>query len=99
MKKVPTTRLVDDGLIFEINRQVLHPMGLALAVVKDPSNQASPETVVLVESDDEEGILFDEAGFTSGAAKFAAFFRKVGENRVARRIRAVGFARQTRSDQ
>jgi len=99
MRKVSVKRLVDDGILFEMNRQVLHPMGLSMAVMVDPSNQAAPETVILLETDDDEGVLFNEEDFTSGAARFHSFFKKTGEDRVARRIRAIGFTRQTRSDQ
>lgn len=99
MKQVPTSRLIDDGLIFEINRQVLNPMGLALAVVVNPSNQSSPETVVLMETDDDEGVLFSSEKFEDGAARFSSFFKRTGEDRVTRRMRTLGFIRQTRSDQ
>lgn len=99
MKRVSISRLVDDGLLFEINRQVLHPLGMALAVVVDSSNQSTPESVVLLETDDAEGVLFDESNFIDGASKFSNYFKKAGEDRVSKRYETLGYIRQSRSDQ
>lgn len=99
MKQVSLKKLTDDGLLFEINRQVLHPLGLSLAVMVNPSNQSAPESLALLETDDDEGVLFPEDRFIEGATKFSSFMKRSGESRIAARIQTIGFIRQSRSDQ
>lgn len=63
--------LYDTGLLFEINRKVLHPRGLAIG-----TNHDDDDAVVgmfLRDVADLEGIVFGEASWDEGRAKLSAF--------------------------
>lgn len=97
MKVDKLSNLFELGLIFEINRQVLHPLGYSIAFKK--GSEEEPDSLVLLKTDDEEGCLFPESNFMDGASKFSMFMRTYGEEAIRRRINRLGFIRQTRSDQ
>jgi hypothetical protein len=100
MKPIPLSKLQDSGLIFEINRQILNPLGMMLEVRRDASNVSNPvDTLVLYESPDSEGILFTPESFSDGVSRFNLYMKKEGEARVMSRMKTTGFLRQTRSDQ
>ena len=75
----PAKFLLDTGLLFEINRDILHPLGLALAVqvpgVGDPPTDPKTErmTCFLQVDDDPEGMSFSEEALKDGAAKLGAY--------------------------
>src|SRR5690606_6431924 len=85
--------LVDNGLIFEINRKVLHPLGLALEVGIHPDNSkwVTIQGVSTVDDSDEEGFLYDEETYKVGAEKYKAFMDKVGNERVSLREGVLGY--------
>lgn len=86
--------LVDNGLIFEVNRRVLHPLGLALVVDIDYNNRRKLAITALVETEDEDGFLYDEESFSIGKEKYEKYLDKVGRDRLdARRIKH-GFIEQ-----
>ena len=58
--------LVDNGLLFEINRAVLHPRGLALAVSVDDNGCVSFDTIWDCR---DEGIIFPSESFIDGQNK------------------------------
>ncbi len=97
--RVPLRSLVDEGLLFEINRQVLHPLGLALTMVWNGEDSGEPDAVVLKTTSDAEGFLFSAEAFADGAGKFRDFMSRYGESRLKGRTAAIGLVRQTRSDQ
>ena len=98
-KNIPLRSLADEGLLFEINRQVLHPLGLALAFVWNGSDNGEPDSVVLKHTTDGEGFLFSSETFIDGATKFKDFMSRYGEERIEKRKTAVGYVRQTKSTQ
>lgn len=70
MKRIPAAKfLVDTGLLFEINRKVLHPLGFALEV------EVSHNGVMTLSQDlqdhREEGIEFSEESVVAGEKKLA----------------------------
>jgi hypothetical protein len=99
--KDPATFLVDSGLLFEINRRILHPLGLAIAV--EVPGEDAPEGGVLVSPmsvldvrDDPEGFCFEDEAYVQGKAKLAAFledtqFRK----RIMARRASLGYVIQS----
>jgi len=97
MKTSKLSSLFEFGLIFEINRQVLHPLGYSLAFKK--GDEEEPDSLVLLKTDDEEGCLFPESNFMDGASRFSMFMRNHGEEAIKNRVQKLGFIRQTRSDQ
>lgn len=71
MKRLPAAKtLVESGLLFEINRRVLHPRGLALEVIEqdDGTHVMSQE---LQDWRDEGGIEFGPESIERGEKKLA----------------------------
>ncbi len=88
--------LIDNGLIFEINRKVLHPLGLALEVGIHPDNSkwVTISGLSCVDDDDEEGYLYDEESYKVGAEKYKEFLIKKGRAKIELRKNKVGFVVQ-----
>lgn len=88
--------LVDSGLLFEINRQILHPLGLALSVDVDPDNSKwlAIDGIYKVSSDDKEGFIFDEETFKLGARKLELFMLKEGSKKIEDRKESLGYVVQ-----
>jgi len=98
MKKKNLRQLLDQGLIFEINRQILHPLGYSLTY-KPSSGSNDPDGLVLLQTEDKEGCLYPESNFMEGASKFSIFMKDTGEKTLSDRMKILGYLRQTRSDQ
>lgn len=96
--KSPAAFLVDSGLLFEINRRILHPLGLALAVeVPDvPDENVSSTFQVLDMREDPEGVIFEDETYLQGKAKLKAFLEtcKFQERLMVRRT-SLGFVVQS----
>lgn len=85
--------LIDNGLIFEINRKVLHPLGLAMFAEVDRSNKK--KLILLIqETDDLDGFIYDEEGFNVGKERFNALLEKSGQKRLNERFEKHGFIEQ-----
>lgn len=85
--------LLDNGLIYEINRRILHPLGLAMVVDIDYHNKRKLAITALIETEDEVGFLYDEDSFGVGKEKYEKYINKVGDRLDARRIK-YGFLEQ-----
>lgn len=94
--KDPAKFLVDTGLLFEINRAVLHPFGIAMAVTVQDDGSYETSFSLLDDRADPEGWVFDAATFAEGEAKYAAF-GKAERERIVYRLNSLGFIRQPRS--
>lgn len=95
MEKTSLRRLYDDGLLFEINRQILHPLGLAFALSWEDENiDGEPKEAMLLADSDPEGTVFADETFKDGVAKFKAFMEREGAARLEVRQKAVGFVVQ-----
>jgi hypothetical protein len=89
----PAPFLVDNGILFEINRQVLHPLGLelhfhlsedgGLAGIELADNRGSPEP-----------IYFSPEGFEEGREKFQRYMDEAGRRNMKKR-RQLGMVIQT----
>lgn len=100
MKPISCNKLEESGLLFEINRSILYPLGLCLEIRRDARDPENPQdTLVLFQTDDPDGVLFTQSSFTDGATKFKLYMKQEGEARLIGRQRITGFVRQTRSDQ
>lgn len=82
--------LVDNGLIFEINRKVLHPVGLALIVDIERGKRNQLAITALLETDDPESFLYDDEGIEVGTEKYKAFLKKRGQKFIDSRIESFG---------
>jgi hypothetical protein len=85
-------------LIFEINRRVLHPLGLAMVVDVSPNNRKQLAITSLVETEDETGFVFDEEAFVVGNEKYQEFLEKKGQERLDARKAKYGFLEQDKED-
>jgi hypothetical protein len=100
MQPVSLRHLFDDGLLFELNRMVLHPLGMALALSWDGEDtNAEPSGVVLYRTDDPEGVIFAPETFREGDEKFQKFLNRLGGHKLAERNALVGFLEQENADQ
>ena len=88
-KTLPLSFLVEKGLLFEINRSILHPLGLALAFVYDGVGGESMQ--ILDERDDPEGFIFLEETLNHGYAKLESFMEEYGYSKLASRKAELGF--------
>ena len=96
----PVQYLLDSGLLFEINRWVLHPYGLAMAVEVPNDDEAESEKILKQAririwdcTDDPEGIAFADDTFREGAEKMAAY-AAANKSRVDTRKEMLGFVIQ-----
>lgn len=89
--------LVDNGLIFEINRKVLHPLGLAMVVDVDRNNKRKLAITALLATEDQEGFLYDEEGYNVGMEKLQKFLSKEGQARLDARLAKYGFTEQDKA--
>ena len=100
MRKIPLRTLYDDGLLFELNRLVLHQFGLALALEWDDDGcEEEPTGVSLLQTDDREGVVFASEAFLDGERKIRAFLEREGNSRLAARRMLLGFTEQCSPDQ
>jgi hypothetical protein len=102
--KDPAIFLVASGLLYEINRRVLHPVGLALQVEfpddggplegdPKPTGTIKLEAKIWDEREDPEGIIFEESTLMEGQAKFEKFMAAQTE-RLQTRNEHLGYVVQ-----
>jgi len=98
MKKVDkhVRFMVDNGLVFEINRKVLHPLGLSLDIGIHPDNSKwlAIKGLLSVEDGDEEGFIFDGETFNVGADRYKMYLAKEGQKKLDDRERSIGYVIQ-----
>lgn len=99
LKTVTPKELLDWGLIFEINRSVLHPLGLAIAVEMTEKGEVFFSNGVWDSRDDPEGIIFAKDAFERGDAKYQNFMDKFGTARCEERTKVLGYTVQTTAEQ
>jgi hypothetical protein len=89
--------LVDNGLVFEINRKVLHPLGLAMIVDVDPKNRRQLAITALIDTEDLDGFVYDSEAFAVGKEKYEKFLDKDEvQERLGARKAKYGFVEQDR---
>lgn len=97
MKKISdfTRFLLDNGLLFEINRRVLHPLGLVLVTDIDWEDDKKVLLDGLYSADDDlEGIVFDPETFEEGRKRYQEFLERDGQTRLDAREQKLGFVVQ-----
>lgn len=87
--------LVENGLLFRINQQILHPLGLALVIDTEPENRRKVSIRGVLETDDDEGWLYDPETFEEGLKKYEQFMKTKGQERIDLRKSALGFIIQS----
>jgi hypothetical protein len=84
--------LSDTGLLYEINRKVLHPMGLALAVRVNNAGEVIGFAGLTDCCNDPEGILFSPG--SGGPPKYRAFMDRTGKAKLVARKQKLGYVVQ-----
>jgi hypothetical protein len=83
---------VDRGYLQEVNRLLLHPLGLALACEQDDSGDALRLSGIIDSRDDPDGMIFAE--LTDDDVQKADQFANEMRRRAASRLRALGYVIQ-----
>jgi hypothetical protein len=98
--KDPSKFLRDSGLLFEINRQVLHPFGLALAVLEKPDSPSGEVAEILLWDyrDEKEGVVYGTDTFVSGITKLSDMLESFGVNKLEERKEELGYVVQEHPD-
>lgn len=91
----PVHFLVDHGLLFELNRQILHPLGLQLGIETDEGGVSRLE--LLDNRDSPEPIFFTAEEFEEGRARYEGYMRDHGRRNIQKR-RRIGTVIQTGPD-
>ena len=98
-KKADFQFLVDSGLLFEINRQILNPFGLALVLKKLPDGTITLAECLKDFRSEPEKILLDPASFENGKRKLKEFLEEYGYGQIERRRSLLGFGTQDHAEQ
>ncbi|MHC4184279.1 MAG: hypothetical protein ACYSR0_13110 [Planctomycetota bacterium] len=99
VKKLDNTAkfLLESGLLWRINREILHPLGLALEVIIDDSGH-----VKFGDSwdyrEDPEGILYDTENMLVGAQKWERYKQEKGSRQLFLRKSLLKFEVQPIED-
>lgn len=94
LKYISPKELREWGLLFEINRLVLHPLGLALAVEIDDNGNETFSSKVWDYRDDPEGIIFEEETFNQGHTKLLTTMDLWGTEKHNSRFEQLGYVYQ-----
>lgn len=90
IKTMTAAEFQESGLLQEVNRMFLHPLGVALSVVteKDGSSRMGP---IWDYRDDPEGLMFHESTFDDPESFVKAeFVRGLRASKAQERIRLLG---------
>ena len=89
----PVAFLRENGILFEINRQVLHPLGLELDFEADPDG-GHPEAEIQDNRDLPDAIAFTAEAFNEGRARYEDYLEARGRQNIQKR-RRLGMVIQT----
>lgn len=89
----PVQFLIDNGLLFEINRQVLHPLGLELHLRLNDENRLVGIDL-LDNRPSPEPIYFSPEAFEEGRQKYERYMAEAGRRNMQKR-RQIGMVIQT----
>lgn len=87
--------LFDTGLLFEINRRILHPLGVALMVELSEDGSTYVLSNHLMDCrQDESGIIYDPQTLKLAEDKLWKFMEDYGVGKMQERQRNMGFVVQ-----
>lgn len=86
----PANLLSQSGLLFEMNRRILHPLGLALELTY---GVPGPEAMYRLRDyrHDPEGVLFTDETFEEGVKRIREYMVTRGSRAIATRVACLGF--------
>lgn len=83
----PVQFLRDSGILFEINRQVLHPLGMEIHLHVD--DEGAIEALVLEDNrDNPNPICFTAEAFNEGRSRYEDYLAEHGRRNIQKRRRA-----------
>ncbi|MNQ93977.1 hypothetical protein D3C85_1094680 [compost metagenome] len=93
----PGTFLIDSGLLFKINREILHPLGMALSI--DTGEEHEDQVMIKLWDcrDESEGVLYGvekQDIVALGEAKLEKFMQEFGNAKHDERMKTCGFVIQ-----
>ena len=99
--KNPHQFLLDSGLLFTINHQILSPFGLVLAINLGDNQEEDEMSIdgIWDYRDNPEGIIFDNETFIVGSEKFQKFMDEFGEEKLQKRHDVLGYIHQPHPDE
>jgi len=88
--------LIKFGLLYEINRTILHPLGLALGVQSPNSRPEANMTEIKLWDcrEDKEGVIFQKKTFNEGRKKLREYYKVVGKLALREREKRLGYIYQ-----
>jgi hypothetical protein len=86
--------ITESGLLFEVNRRVLHPLGLELGFLAGVFGGDLTSRATLSRCTSPEGIIYEEADLEDGFRRLRAFMKREGYQRLAARYERRGFRSQ-----
>lgn len=84
----------EQGYLQELNRQFLHPLGLALSVEVNPETKEESFDTIWDYRDDLEGIIFDPETIDEEFVRRAAAIEDLQGERILSRFATLGFMLQ-----
>jgi hypothetical protein len=96
-KENPADFLHKSGLLYRINREILHPLGLAMAIeYPDTMEECNglPAKVSVYYVDDEDGILFEHETMLKAQERAVNFMQEEGQKKILTRQNKLGFVVQ-----
>ncbi len=92
-KRITAKEIREMGLLWKINRDILHPLGLALEVIIDDDGT---ETFggVWDSRDDPEGFLYGDEAWLEGQKKYLRYMEEEGRKAHGVRLARLGYIEQ-----
>lgn len=84
--------LIDSGLLFEINRQLTHPFGIAIVARKDEQGKMVLDVKDYRNAPEEA--LFKKETRDACRAKYKKFMKEFGNSQLDKRVSKLGHATQ-----
>ena len=81
--------LVDSGLLFKINLETLHPLGLALQIAPETG-----ECKLWDYRDDPEGLIYNDEVYLHGMSKLSVFIEEFVNKKLEERQKVLGYVIQ-----
>lgn len=92
-REIDAAYLLDSGILFEINRSLLHQIGMALTVKKDENGKLVFNIKDCRETP--EQLTFDKETYERGHNKLRAYMREYGYSQLDRRSKLLGWSSQS----
>lgn len=91
VKRIDIKEFREIGFLQELNRQFLHPLGMALEIILDEETKEEKLGGVWDYRDDKEGMMFNETLNTTDTLKKAENVNKLMQEKAKYRTKNLGF--------